>query len=62
MLRPSCCGLLLDHRQLGDVLEEALEQRSAALGMGLLAAAEHDRHLDLVLLAQEALDVALLVS
>ena len=28
--------------------------------MGLLAASEHDRHLDLVLLAQEALDVALL--
>ena len=33
---------------------------SAALGVGLLAAAEHDRDLDLVLLVQEALDVALL--
>ena len=32
----------------------------AALGMGHLAAAEHDRHLDLVLAEQEALDVALL--
>ena len=36
------------------------EQRPAALGVGLLAAAEHDRDLDLVVVAQEALDVALL--
>ena len=49
----SCCGLpaaaRLDHGELAEVLEEALQQRPAPLGMGLLAAAEHDRHLDLVL-------------
>jgi len=50
MLRPSCC----------DVLEEAIQESAASLGVCLLAAAEHDRHLDLVLLAQEALDVAAL--
>ena len=50
----------LDHGEPVEVLEEPLQQRPAALGVGLLAAAEHDRDLDLVVLAQEALDVALL--
>ena len=36
------------------------EQHRAALGMGHLATAEHDRHLDLVLVLEEALDMALL--
>src|SRR5436190_4726088 len=52
--------VLLDHRDLGDVLEEALEKLAAPLGVRLLAPAEHDRDLDLVVGAQEALDVALL--
>src|SRR4029077_13738317 len=43
-----------------EILEQPLEQSPAALGMGLLAAAEHDRDLDLVLVPEEALDVALL--
>ena len=43
-----------------EVVEEPLEQHPAALGVGLLAAAEHDRHLDLVAALEEALDVALL--
>src|SRR5215207_8363451 len=51
---------LLHRRDLGDVLEQPVEQRAAALGMALLAPAEHDRHLDLVLLLQEALDVSAL--
>ena len=60
MLRPFLERLGLDHGEAVEVLVEALQQRPAALGVGLLAAAEHDRDLDLVLLAQEALDVALL--
>ena len=51
---------LLDGREIAEVLVEAVEQRPAALRVGLLATAEHDRHLDLVLLVEEALDVALL--
>ena len=51
---------LLDDAELGELLGEAVEDRDAALGVRHLAAAEHDRHLDLVLVAQEALDVALL--
>ena len=57
---PLLLGLRLDRRDLGDVVVEALQQRPAALRVGLLAAAEHDRHLDLVLVAKEALDVPLL--
>ena len=60
MLRPSCWGADSITASSLDVLEQALEQRPAALGVGLLAAAEHDRHLDLVAVAQEALDVTLL--
>jgi hypothetical protein len=51
---------LLDRGEVAEVLVEAVEQRPAALGVGLFAAAEHDRHLDLVLLVEEALDVTLL--
>ena len=51
---------LLDDAELGELLGEPVEDRDAALGVGHLAAAEHDRDLDLVLVAQEALDVALL--
>ena len=43
-----------------EVLREAVEDHLAALGVGHLAAAEHDRDLDLVAPAQEALDVAAL--
>ena len=39
---------------------EPFEQRPTALGMAHLAPAEHDRDLDLVALAQEAYDMALL--
>ena len=53
-------GPLLDDRQLGELLGQAVEERDAALGVGDLAAAEHDRDLDLVLGLEEALDVALL--
>ena len=45
---PVLLGPLLDHRELAELLREAVEQLLAALGMGHLAAAEHDRHLDLV--------------
>ena len=51
---------LLDDAELGELLGEPVEDRGAALGVGDLAAAEHDRDLDLVLVAQEALDVVLL--
>jgi len=50
----------LDHGEPVEVLEEAFEQCPPPLRMGLLAAAEHDRDLHLVLVAQEAHDVALL--
>ena len=51
---------LLDDADLGELLGQAVEDHHAALGVRDLAAAEHDRDLDLVLVAQEALDVALL--
>ena len=51
---------LLDGADLGELLGEAVEDHHAALGVRDLAAAEHDRDLDLVLVAQEALDMALL--
>src|SRR4051794_3330309 len=53
-------GPLLDDREIVEVLREAVEDHLAALGVGHLAPAEHDRHLDLVARLQEALDVALL--
>jgi hypothetical protein len=51
---------LLDHAELGELLGEPVEDRGAALGVRHLAPAEHDRDLDLVLVAQEPLDVVLL--
>src|SRR5439155_1046890 len=51
---------LLDDRELLQLLGEPVEDRLAALGVGDLAPAEHDGDLHLVLVAQEALDVALL--
>jgi hypothetical protein len=53
-------GALLDDREISEVLGEAVEDHLAALGVGHLAPAEHDRHLDLVAPLEEALDVALL--
>ena len=52
--------VLLDHAEPVQVFEETLEEVPATLGVGLLAAAEHDRDLHLVALLEEALDVALL--
>ena len=46
--------------ELGHIFCEPFEQRPTALGMAHLAPAEHDRDLDLVALAQEAYDMALL--
>ena len=53
-------GLGLDEAELLDVAREALQQPEPELGPGLLASPEHDRHLDLVSLPEEPLDVALL--
>ena len=53
-------GVALDEAQLADVLGQPLQQPVAQLGAGLLAPAEHDRHLDLVAGLEEPLDVALL--
>src|SRR5215208_4741038 len=53
-------GPLLDDGELFQVLREAVEDHLPPLGVGHLAAAEHDRDLDLVARLQEALDVALL--
>ena len=53
-------GVALDEAQLADVLGQPLQQPVAQLGARLLAAAEHDRHLDLVAGLEEPLDVALL--
>jgi hypothetical protein len=50
----------LDHREAVEILEEALEQVAATLGVSLLTTAEHDRDLDLVVVLEEALDMALL--
>src|SRR5215211_4812634 len=57
---PLLLGLLLDRCQLLDVGEQPLEQPPPPLRICLLATTEHDRHLDLVVLSQEALDMALL--
>src|SRR5581483_6810320 len=51
---------LLDDGEVSELLGEALEQRRPTLGMRHLAPAEHDRDLDLVLVAQEAGHVTLL--
>src|ERR1041384_8501733 len=53
-------GPLLDHREVAEVLREAVEDHLPTLGMGHLTPAEHDRHLDLVAALEEALDMALL--
>jgi hypothetical protein len=60
MLRPSCFGRRLHEAELLDVLAQPLQQPEPQLGAGLLAAAEHDRDLDLVPRLEEADDVALL--
>ena len=53
-------GLRLDKAQFLDVTGKSLQELVAKLRPGLLASAEHDRHLDLVALPQEPLDMALL--
>ena len=60
MLRPSCFGADSTKPSSCDVLGEPLQQPEAQLGPGLLAAAEHDRDLDLVALLEEPDDVTLL--
>jgi len=50
--------LRFDEAKFLDVPRKALEQLVAEFRPGLLATAEHDRHLDLVSLPQESLDVA----
>lgn len=52
--------LRLDKAKLLDVYRKPLEQLVAEFWPRLLATAEHDRHLDLVSLPQEPLDMALL--
>src|SRR5882724_4772983 len=53
-------GLRLNQADLLDVICEAHEQVAPAIRMLALAAPEHDRHLDLRALVQEARDVAFL--
>src|SRR3954451_16904303 len=53
-------GPLLDDGELGELLREAIEDVSPALGVRELAPAEHDRDLDLVTPLEEADDMALL--
>jgi hypothetical protein len=53
-------GLRFDEAKFLDVPRKALQQLVAELRPGLLATAEHDRHLDLVSLPQKPLDVPLL--
>src|SRR5207248_3674712 len=50
----------LGHCDLGELLDEALEDPPADLGMRHLAASKKDRGLDLVAVFEEALDVLLL--
>src|SRR5882762_908759 len=52
------CGL--HDAEIADVLGESLQQPEAQLRSGLLPAPEHDRHLDLVSVLEEAPDMALL--
>ena len=49
---PSCSGCGLDPASPSRSSKRRLQQGPAALGVGLLAAAEHDRHLDLVAVAR----------
>ena len=51
-------GRGLDEAEFLDVAGEALQQPEPEFGPGLLASPEHDRHLDLVSLPEEPLDVA----
>ena len=60
MLRPSWFGRCSTTASSLELLGEAVEDHLAALGVRHLAPAEHDRDLDLVLVLEEALDVALL--
>src|SRR5437763_12694881 len=53
-------GRRLHEAELGDVVGKLLQQPEAELRPGLLAAAEHDRDLDLVARRQEARHVTLL--
>src|SRR5581483_8568181 len=53
-------GGLLDDGDLRELAGQLVQQRGPALGVGDLATAEHDRHLDAVPAEQKALDVALL--
>ena len=55
-------GLGFDEAEFLDVAGQALQQPEPEFGPGLLASPEHDRHLDLVSLPEEPLDVALLGS
>src|SRR3954451_15830580 len=57
---PALLGLDPDVAELLHVLREPLEQPEPELGTRLLAAAEHDRDLDLVARFQEPHDVTLL--
>src|SRR5262249_61676619 len=57
---PVLLGLRLDEAELLDVAGQPLQQPEPQLRPGLLAAPEHDRHLDLVPRLEEPLDVALL--
>src|SRR6478735_7689161 len=57
---PVLLGRGLDEAELLDVLGQLLQQAEAQLGTVLLAAAEHDRDLDLVARTQEPHDVTLL--
>ena len=50
----------LDKAELLDIASKPLQELVAKLRPGLLASAEHDRHLDFVALPEEPLDVTLL--
>jgi hypothetical protein len=48
----------LNHSEFQNVLRQTLKKSTPEFGAGLLTSAEHDRDLDLVAAAEEALDVA----
>jgi hypothetical protein len=60
IMLPVLLGRALDDPVLGDLLGHPLQEAVAELGPGLLAAAEHDRDLDLVALLEEPHHVTLL--
>ena len=60
MLRPSRLGRCSMMASSVELLGQTVEDHLPALGVRDLAPAEHDRDLDLVLVLEEALDVALL--